>query len=243
MNGWKGFIVPAIFLVALAALGFVGKDRIAKLENAQTELIVKLEAVEKDQDAIMKLLKPRQPEVDANKVYNLPVGNSSVKGSKDAAVAIVEFSDFQCPYCSKLQPTLKEVLKAYPIDVKLIFKDFPLPFHQQAQNAARAAHAAGEQGKYWEMHYMIFENFNMLSEEKFKEFASKIGLDIKKFMADYSSNKYDRQIEDDRQLALSAGVRGTPTLFINGKRMQGRSFNDFKEAIDTILKEKAAGKK
>lgn len=243
MNRWKGFIVAALFLAIIAALGFIGKDRLARLEKVQTELLVKLEAVEKNQEAIMKLFKSRQPDIDVNKVNNLPVNNSPVKGGKNAVVTIVEFSDFQCPYCSKLQPTLKEVLKAYPMDVKLVFKDFPLPFHQQAQNAARAAHAAGEQGKYWEMHDMIFENFNMLSEEKFKEFASKIGLDMKKFAADFSSNKYDRQIEEDKHLGESSGVRGTPTLFMNGKMMQRRSFNDFKEAIDTILKERSAGKK
>ena len=238
MNGWKGFIVPAMFLVILAALGFIGKDRIAKLEKAQTELLVKLEAVEKNQEAIMKLFKPRQPEFDVNKVYDLPVGNSPVKGSKDATVAIVEFSDFQCPYCSQLQETLREALKAYPNDVKLVFKDFPLQFHQHAQNAARAAHAAGEQGKYWQMHDLIFGNFNSLSEDKFKEFATKIGLDMNKFAADYSSNKYDLKIQQSIQLGESADVRATPTLFINGKRMQGRAFNDFKQAIDTILKKK-----
>ncbi len=236
MNRWKGLIVSVLFLIILTALGCTNGERLTKVEEAQKEMLAKLEAVEKNQEAVMKLFKTRQPDVDVNKVHNIPIGNSPVKGGKNASVAIVEFSDFQCTYCSKLQPTLKEVLKAYPMDVKLVFKDFPLPFHQQAQNAAKAAHAAGEQGKYWEMHDIIFENYNALSEEKFREFALKIGLDMKKFAADYSSNKYDRQIQEDRQLAANIGVRGTPTLFINGKMMQGRSFEDFKSIIDGILK-------
>ncbi len=151
-------------------------------------------------------------------------------------MTIVEFSDFQCPYCSRLQPILREVLKTYPKEVKLVFKDFPLSFHKQAKNAAKAARASGEQGKYWEMHDLIFANYDKLTEEMFTEFASQLGLDTKKFTADYSGTKYDGLIKDDMSLGQRVGVRGTPTLFLNGKRMSNRSFDDFKIAIDTILK-------
>ncbi|KPK36009.1 MAG: hypothetical protein AMK70_03840, partial [Nitrospira bacterium SG8_35_1] len=153
-------------------------------------------------------------------------------------ITITEFSDFQCPYCSRLQPTLSDVLKAYPEDVKLVFKDFPLSFHKQARNAAKAARAAGEQGKYWEMHDLIFADFNKLTDNSYKEYATKLGLDVNKFTADFSSNKYDALIQQDIALGRQAGVTGTPSLFLNGKRMQRRSLEDFKEAIDAELKKK-----
>ncbi|HDH51264.1 MAG TPA: thioredoxin, partial [Nitrospirae bacterium] len=135
-----------------------------------------------------------------------------------------------------LQPTLKQVLDAYPKEVRLVYKQFPLSFHPQARNASKAALAAGEQGKFWEMHDIVFANHNKLSEEKFKEFAAKIGLNAAKFDADYKSNKYDKQIQDEITLGNTVGVRGTPSLYLNGKKMAGRSLNDFKTAIDSALK-------
>ncbi|HDZ61792.1 MAG TPA: DsbA family protein, partial [Nitrospirae bacterium] len=178
----------------------------------------------------------RPPQEEPNKVYDLPLGNSPVKGSMSAKATIVEFSDFQCPYCSKLQPTLKQVMDAYPDDVRLVFKQFPLDFHKMAKNASKASLAAGKQGKFWEMHDLIFEKHGSLTEAMFTEFAVKLGLDKEQFEKDYSSTKYDKQIQDEMNLGIASGVRGTPTLYLNGKKMGGRSFNDFKTAIDSILK-------
>ena len=130
------------------------------------------------------------------------------------------------------------MLKAYPNEVKFVYKDFPLSFHKQAKNAAKAARAAGEQGKFWEMHDLIFEKYNLLTEEMFKEFATKLNLDVNRFIADFNSNKYDQLIQQDINLGRQSGVSGTPTLYMNGKRMQRRSFDDFKQSIDAILKQK-----
>lgn len=212
------------------------------MEQMHKQILTRLDKIEESQQNIAKVIQqpaaPQRPAVDFNQIHNLPIGSSPIKGKKEAAVTIVEFSDFQCPYCSKLQPTISQVLAAYPNDVKLVFKDFPLSFHQQAQKASKAARAAGEQGKYWEMHDMIFENSSQLNDNSYKEFAAKLKLDEKKFMADFQSNKYDNLIQQDIVLGQSAGVGGTPTLFLNGKRMQGRSFDDFKTAIDGYLKKK-----
>jgi protein-disulfide isomerase len=216
------------------------KERVDNLEKTQEEILARLKSLEENQKKILGLFQPRRPVIDFDRAYNIPIGNSPIKGNKGAPVTIVEFSDYECPYCAALQPTLRGVLKAYPQEVKLVFKNFPLSFHKQARNAAKAALAAGEQGKFWEMHDIIFENYDRLSEEKFIEFARRIGLDVEKFIADYKSNKYDKQIQQDIELGISVGVRGTPTLFINGKRMRGRSFNHFKEAIERILKEKSS---
>jgi protein-disulfide isomerase len=213
------------------------KERIDNIEKTQKEILARLNSIEENQKKILRFFQPRRP-VDYNRVYNIPIGNSPIKGSKNAPVTIVEFSDYECPYCATLQPTLEEVLKAYPKEVKLVFKNFPLSFHKQARNAAKAALAAGEQGKFWEMHDIIFKNYNRLSEERFKEFALQIGLDVKKFIEDYKSNKYDQQIQQDINIGRSIGVNGTPTVFINGKRLMRRSFNDFKEAIEKALKDR-----
>ncbi len=208
-------------------------------EQLQKQILARLDRIEANQKNMAKAVQqpaPQRPAVDFNRVYSLPVGSSAVKGNKNAPVTIVEFSDFQCPYCSKLQPTLKQVLAAYPNEVKLVFKDFPLSFHQNAKNAAKAARAAGEQGKYWEMHDLIFENYNQLNDNLYKDFAAKLQLNEAKFLADLNSKKYDNLIQQDIILGQNSGVGGTPTLFLNGKRMQGRSFDDFKAAIEGYLK-------
>ena len=150
----------------------------------------------------------------------------------------MEFSDFQCPYCAQLEPTLNEVLKAYPKEVKLIFKHYPLPFHNYAMIAAKATEAAKEQGKFWEMHDLIFQNLGKINEQLLKDFAQQLSLNVEKFSSDFASNKYDQIIQQDIALARSSDVAGTPTLFLNGKRMQSRSFNDFKQAIDAIFLKK-----
>ncbi len=232
------FFVLNLFFALFFIMGCADKGRLEEIEKSQQEILSKVTAIAENQEKIMKFFQPRQP-VDVNKVQDIPVGVSPVKGDKNAPVTIAEFSDFQCPYCAKIQPTLKEVLKAYPKEVKLVFKQFPLSFHAQARNAVKASLAAGEQGKFWEMHDLIFENYNNLTLEKFMEFAKRLGLDTGKFNSDFGSNKYENKIQEDMDLAQRVGVRGTPTLFINGRMMSGgRDVNDFKEMIGQALKEK-----
>jgi len=232
-------IVLVLLFIPLLITGCVDKKKIDEMAETQKEMLTALKSIEGKIGNLSKAAPaPSRPTIDYNKVHNLPIGSSPINGDKNAPVTIVEFSDFQCPYCSRLQPTLKQVLEAYPKDVKLVFKDFPLSFHKQAKNAAKAARAAGEQGKYWEMHDLIFEKFSTVNEEMFKEFAGKLTLDMNKFNADYSSSKYDQLIQQDINLGRTAGVTGTPSLFLNGKRMQRRSLDDFKAAIDAIIKKK-----
>lgn len=208
-------------------------------EKLQKQVLARLDRIEANQKNMAKAFQPaapQRPTVDFSKVYNLPIGSSAVKGKKDARVTVVVFSDYQCPYCARLEPTLNQVFAAYPNDVKIVFKDFPLSFHQQAKNCAKAARAAGEQGKFWEMHDLIFENNSRLNDNLYKELAAKLQLNEAKFLADFNSNKYDNLIQQDIILGQNSGVGGTPTLFLNGKRMQGRSFDDFKSAIEGYIK-------
>ena len=232
-----GMVFLALLVIPFILAGCADNSRLEEIEKNQKDILAKLDGLETSIKDMSKAFAPqKRPQIDFNKVQNIPIGSSFFKGNKDAKVAIVEFSDFQCPYCSRLQPTLKEVHKMFPNDVKLVFKDFPLSFHKQAMNASKAARAAGEQGKFWEMHDLIFEKYNSLTEEMFEEFATKLNLDIAKFKADYSSNKYDKLIQEDMNLARKVGVTGTPTLYVNGKRMRGRSINDFKTMVEESLK-------
>lgn len=242
MKKKKNFVVLVLLMVPLLLAGCVDREKIDNMEQTLKDINATLKSMEAKIDRLPRTAAaPRRPTVDYNKVHNIQVGTSAIKGNKNAPITVVEFSDFQCPYCARFAPTIDQVLKAYPDDVKFVYKDFPLSFHKQAKNAAKAARAAGEQGKFWEMHDLIFGKYNALTEDMFKEFATKLNLDMNRFTADFSSNKYEQLIQQDINLGRQTGVTGTPTLFMNGKRMQGRSFDDFKNAIEGILKQKRAG--
>ena len=174
----------------------------------------------------------------------LPVGDSYVLGNPDALVTVVEFSDFQCPFCQRGGNTAKELQKKYPNDVRIVFKHFPLAFHKEAPAASRAALAAGEQGKFWEMHDMLFSNFkNFKSNASDMKgytagFAKELGLDVDKFKADFDNPKYGEVIKADQALGAKVGVRGTPHFFINGVRLSGaQPLPKFEEIVKAQLAE------
>ena len=170
-------------------------------------------------------------------VFKVPVGESFAKGPKDALVTIVEFSDFQCPFCSRANPTLDKVANEYGDDVRVVFKHQPLPFHKDARLASKYALAAGEQGKFWEMHDKLFANSKALKEDQLKSYASALGLDQSKINAYIESGKPEKIIQEDQALARKVGANGTPTFFINGKQLVGaQPFPAFKQVIDAELK-------
>ncbi len=175
----------------------------------------------------------------------VPVGDSPIKGKKDALVTIVEFADYQCPFCDRANNTIGDVEAKYGKDVRVVFKHFPLPFHQQADDASRAALAAGEQGKYWEMHDLLFMNFKEFKNHSgdFDAYAAELAKEagvksVKKFSSDLSKNaqKYDAIIARDKKLGGDLGVRGTPHFFINGVRLSGaQPLQKFESVIDAEL--------
>jgi protein-disulfide isomerase len=132
-------------------------------------------------------------------------------------------------------PLLEQVLEKYPHDVKIVFKNFPLRSHKFALKAAIAALAAGSQGKFWEFHDRLFQNYSQLNERKIHEIALELGLDQAKFESDRNDPKIKDKIRQDVRDGLQAGVRSTPTVFINGKRLKNRSLPRFQEAIDKAL--------
>ena len=169
--------------------------------------------------------------------YAVAVGQDDpVRGNRDAAVTIVEFSDYQCPFCARVNPALAKVRETYGDKVRIVFKDFPLPNHPQAPKAAEAAHCAAEQGKYWEMHDAMFANQRALEVPALKQSATALGLDMAKFNRCLDSGQYASKVAAGAEQGEKLGVNSTPTLYINGRALIGAvPFEHFKAIIDEEL--------
>jgi protein-disulfide isomerase len=182
------------------------------------------------------------PEQDKT-VYKVDPGESHAKGSKGAALQVVIFSDFQCPFCSRVEPTLKQMEKEYGGKVRMVWKNYPLPFHNNAEPAAEAAMAAGAQGKFWEMHDKLFANQQALDRPSLEKYAQELGLNMAKFKADLDSQKYKSVIESETKEGQAVGVNGTPAVFINGRKISGAyPWDTFKKIADEELAKKEGGK-
>ncbi len=158
------------------------------------------------------------------------------RGPKDAPVTIIEFSDYQCPYCSRAEATMNQIRSVYGDRVRIVFRDFPLSFHQNAQKAAEAAGCALEQNKFWELHEKMFANQGALDVENLRKAAGELGLDRKKFDECLDSGRRAAEIKKDQQEAQLVGVTGTPGFFVNGRFVNGaQPFDNFARLIDEEL--------
>jgi len=176
------------------------------------------------------VFEPKRVEVEAT---------GPLKGPKEAQITIVEFSDFECPYCRRGAEVVAEVLKTYPTQVKLHFRHFPLEFHAKAPKASEAALCANEQGKFWEYHDVLFGNQNKLEVKDLKEHAKTLALDEAKFVECLDSGRHAETIQKDMEAGQKAGVRGTPAFFINGVLLSGaQPIEKFKEVIEQELQAK-----
>lgn len=158
-------------------------------------------------------------------VKTIPVGDSPWKGSPDAPIVIVEWADFECPFCASASPALDAKVKQFPGAIKLVFKNYPLPAHKNAELAARASMAAKLQGKFWEMHRALFEQHGKLDEATIRRIAQTIGLDMKRFNEDVSSEAVADAVAADRKQANAIGLEGTPTIYINGRLFDLNQFD------------------
>ncbi|HXN85962.1 MAG TPA: thioredoxin domain-containing protein [Candidatus Binataceae bacterium] len=157
-------------------------------------------------------------------------------GPASAPVTIVEFSDFQCPFCGRAEPALKQVHEKYGDKVRLVYMDFPLGIHDHAIDAASAGRCAGEQGKFWQFHDEMFSNQSKLTATDLKADAKKLGLDTAKFDDCFDKGKYKSAIETDMAQGRDLGVDGTPAFFINGRPLTGaQPFEKFQATIDEEL--------
>lgn len=169
-------------------------------------------------------------------IMNINTKDSPVLGKKDAPVTIIEFSDFQCPYCKATAPLLDEVIKNNPNTVKLVFKNLPLPGHRYAELAARAAAAAQEQGKFWPFYHALFSS-PRLNPQIINSIAEKLKLNMQKYKQDMFSTKVQQRIIQDIRDANEAGVTGTPAIFINGRALRHRSMDVIQKIINEDLKQ------
>ena len=157
-------------------------------------------------------------------------------GPEDAAVTIVEFSDFECPYCQKVLPTIDQVKSNYPDNVRVVFRQFPLTIHKNARKAAEASLCARDQGKFWEMHDLMFEEQRALTVAELKEKAERLELDQVAFDSCLDSGRYDGEISHDLREGAVVGVTGTPALFVNGRKLSGAvDFETVAKVIDDEL--------
>jgi protein-disulfide isomerase len=203
--------------------------RFIKNQKGQGAMAEYYEQLKKDMD-IQVLLPPYQPP----KVAVDATGPS--KGPATAPVTIVEFSDFECPFCVRAEATVKEVLAAYPGKIRLVYRDYPLPNHSKAPKAAEAAHCAGDQGKYWEMHERLFASGNEIDVPDLKKYAGELKLEQAKFEKCLDSGEKTKLVEEHRKAGEEAGVSGTPAFFVNGRMINGaQPLEAFKKIIDEEL--------
>ena len=184
--------------------------------------------------------KEEEPEEDTKTVWKVPVGNSPILGKKDAPVTVVVFSDFQCPYCKRVEPTLQKVRETYGDKVRIVWKHEPLPFHPRAEPAAQLAEEAraqkGEKG-FWDAHDKLFEIQPKLEDADLEKAAADLGLNVDKVKAAMKEHKYKKNIDADMELGDDVQASGTPHMFINGRRLVGaQPFEKFQKMIDEEVK-------
>lgn len=171
-----------------------------------------------------------------NLVRELPIAGSPVLGPADAPVTIVIFSDFECGFCSRMVELLEEVHVAYPEEVRIVFKNYPLRGHRFSLRAAQAAMAAGTMGKFWEFHDALFKNHDQLNEQKLEEIRVSLGLDKETFKAQMQAPQVIDAIRSDMRLGQAVKVGGTPTIFVNGRRLRKPSMDNFHKVIREQMK-------
>jgi protein-disulfide isomerase len=172
---------------------------------------------------------------DPAAVKTLPLDDSPTKGADDAAVTIFEFADFECPHCAMAVPALDAVMAAHPGKVRLVYKSYTLPFHAHGEPAARAAFAAGAQGRFWEMEHLLFERQQHLEDADLERYAGILKLDIPKWKADMDSTAVKTRIANDHKLGEDLKLKGTPTIYVNGRDLDVEEDESLEERVAAEL--------
>ena len=180
----------------------------------------------------------QQPTAPAPRLDAVSIDDDPILGDTDAPIVIVEFSDFECPFCARFrQQTFDQIIEQYGDDVQIVFRDFPLSqIHPRAQQSAEASECADDQGAYWEYHDVLFANQHALDTDSLIGYAEELGLDVEEFTECVESGKYTDEVLADYNEGLTYGVTGTPTFFINGVRLVGaQPFEAFQQIIEEEL--------
>jgi protein-disulfide isomerase len=188
-------------------------------------------------EALKASLAAAETRAQAKAVGGLINENTPTLGPKDAAVTIIEFSDFECPFCARVQGSLREIQAEYKGKVRFVFKQLPLPMHPGAVPAAQAALAAHQQGKFWEYSEKLWANAQNINDATLVNIAEELKLNLKRFNADRASAKIAQMVQTDLEDAAKVDARGTPFFFINGTPMSGAMpTSEFRKVIDAALK-------
>jgi protein-disulfide isomerase len=213
------------------------------LEQARSQVIEDSKETKTDErraQFLAELRKKYSPKVSLKPpVVAVETAGRPARGGAKAPVTIIEFSDYQCPFCKRAEGVVDQVMQTYGDKVRVVFRNYPLPFHQHARGAAEAASCANAQGKFWEYHRKLFSSQNALAEDKLKAYAGELGLDQAKFDTCLATKPFKAAIDKDVADGEKAGVSGTPAFFINGRMISGaQPFERFKEVIDEELTSK-----
>lgn len=233
----------ALLVAVLVAAGCRTAADVEEIKATQEQILERLAALERNDQALLASLRSGSLAggSDPDQVYEISVGTSPTKGPKEAPVTIVEFLDYQCPFSRSSVELIDEVLRSFPQKIRMVVKQFPLAqLHPDARAAAKAALAAHRQGKFWEMHDLLLEKQHALDYERLRKYARLLGLDVDRFDADMASAEIDAELHTDVAAGRDAKVSGTPTFFVQGKRVSTRSFETFKAMIETALDANAA---
>ena len=232
-------IALVLAALAFAAGYFWGQQQ--TLDAALGERLTGIETKLADLEKAKPAARPNEPKplAPAEAMKLIAVDSAPTRGAAKGGVTIVEYGDFQCPFCLRSRPVIKQVMDTYPAQVRLVYKHFPLSFHREAMNAHRAAEAAREQDKFWEMHDRIFQAPSDLTAETMRKHAEALGLDLAKYDEGVKSERVQKRIAADQEEGRKVGVRGTPAFFVNGKYIAGaQPFDAFKREVDAALGKK-----
>jgi protein-disulfide isomerase len=236
-------------IAVLWSLTFLAAPVMAQTSPTNEELLKEIKAIRQELAEIKKLISQPRPAADVLPKDPINISKEPLRGHRNAKVALIEYSDYQCPFCSRfVKDTYPQLDTEYIKTGKLqyVFRDLPLDFHKQAFKAAEATHCAGEQGKFWEMHDHLFANQKALTPEDLGKHAGTLGLNTSSFQACLESGRYAADIRKDIAEANSSGATGTPTFLLGTVNRDGtvkvtkklvgaKPYAEFKAAIDSLL--------
>jgi len=238
-TGWRSIGAAALLLSLLGAC--VPPGELEEIKTQQAQILEKLDALTRKLDAgAAPRPVARRPSEDFDRAYSIDVGSSPIRGNPNAAVTLVAYSDFQCPYCARATPSIDALQEKYGDKLRVVFKHFPLvELHPSAKPAAVAAVAAQEQGRFWEFHDTLFKNQAALAQQNWEALAKEAGLDVARFRSDLEQNAapYEQRVDADLQQGRSVDVRATPTLYINGKKVADyRNLDGMSAMVEAALR-------
>lgn len=224
MFGLVSGMALVLLLNSFAGVGFAAGNVLGVADN-------------KNDDTVVALPDPDDTGDTTPKTLAAVTEDDHVRGDlKKAKVVLIEYSDFECPFCERHHPTMQKIMDEYGDQVAWVYRHFPLSFHPEAEPAANASECAAEQGKFWEYGDELFANQDKLSDDYYVELAGELGLNKNKFTECFESSKYQSEIDEDLGTGQEAGVNGTPATFVNGQFVSGAvPYSTFKQIVDAEL--------